>query len=205
MNYSEIKSLALNYADRADDIDVESAFNNMLRIVEAKINRVLQIRGQSKRAYIHTEKDRSIYCLPPDFAGMRTITVKVNSTDSHGTVGTYATPEMFSLLVAANTETFTYTIFGNNVQINPTYDAQYLELLYYSRIVPLTTTDPENFVSKSYPDAYIFGVLVEINSFVKDFESASAWDGRFKQVLDEMDIESEKDHWSSPSLQIKVA
>lgn len=205
MNYSDIKSLALNYADRLDDAEVTSSFDSMLRLVEAKINRVLQVRGQTKRAYIQTEADKDIYALPPDFAGMRTLTIKVNQTDSNGTIATYRTPEMFSLLVSANAEEFMYTIFGNNIQISPKYDSQYLEMLYYSRVIPLSATATQNFISDSYPDAYIFGALVEINSFVKDFESASAWDGRFKQVLDEMDFESSKDQWSSPSLQIKVA
>lgn len=205
MNYSEIKSLALNYADRADDVEVAASFDNMLRLVEAKINRVLQVRGQTKRAYILTAADTAIYKVPPDFAGVRTLTIKNEQTDVTGIVGEYVTPEMFNLLVAGNAEKFIYTIFGNNIQISPVYDAKYLEILYYARVIPLSTTETQNFIGDSYPDAYIFGLLVEINSFVKDFEAASAWDVRFRQVLDEMDLESSKDQWSSPSLQIKVA
>jgi hypothetical protein len=202
MNYSEIKALALNYADRADDTEVVASFDNMLKIVEAKLNRVLQVKGQTKRAYIATEAGKAIYTLPPDFAGMRTITVKANITDNSGTIGQYRTPEMFSAEISG--ETFIYTMFGDVLQVNPTYDAQYFEILYYSKVTPLNSGIMQNFIGDSYPDAYIFGLLVEISAFVKDFESATAWDSRFRQVLDEMDFESSQDQWSSPSLQVRV-
>lgn len=205
MNYSTIKSTVLSYADRADDTEVVAAFDSFLAIVESKLNRVLQTRGLTKKAYIPTVEDKTIYALPPDFSGVRILTVKNSVSDSAGTVVGYRTPEVFNASISGNTETLIYTLYGNNLQVYPAQTDKYLELIYYARITPLNSVDNQNVLSDIYPDAYIFGLLVEVNSFVKDFESASAWNDRYERVIGEMDFESDKDQWSSPSLQIKVA
>ena len=50
----------------------------------------------------------------------------------------------------------------------------------------------------------IFGLLVEINAFVKDASTAAAWDQRFKEALAEIKEDDQISRWSGPPLVIRT-
>lgn len=204
MNYTDIVNTALLYADRGDDDEVTSKVDSFLRIVEARINRVLQTRNQSKRAYLLTSSTADYYSLPSDFAGLRNIILKTEVNSISGTPMEYMTPEYLNAYIEAGNTGAYYTIISNSIQIPPVDDNQVLEVIYYQKIVPLTSTASENWLSSYSPDTYIQGLLVEISSFVKDADSAALWESRFKGSLDEISLEDAIDRWSGPPLSVRL-
>jgi hypothetical protein len=204
LTYDEIKATALDYADRADDTDVVNRLDAFLRVVEARVNRVLQTGRQSKRSHIYTNSGHSFYALPDDFAGMRSIVLKTTTSDNSGIILDYVVPEVMNTHINQNRSNGVYTIIGCSLQVWPVTDNYVLEIVYYQQLVPLSSTVPENWLTRMSPDAYIQGLLVEINSFVRDQEAALLWDGRFKQTLVDMQYEDDIDRWSGPAPAVRL-
>lgn len=202
MNYTDIINTALSYSDRADSDEIQANMDNFLRIVEAKVDRKLQTRNQSKRVQIVMSEGTEYYALPSDFAGLRAIYTVVESERKNFE---YVTPEKMNVHITNNLSEYVYTIMGNSLQVQPVSDDTILQIMYYQRIIPLTATADTNWLSTYAPDAYIFGTLCEINYFAKDAQTAGIWEARFNLVLDDIDLEDAKDRWSGPPPVIRTS
>jgi hypothetical protein len=202
MNYTDIINTSLSYSDRANSDEIQANMDNFLRIVEAKVNRKLQTRNQSKRAQIVLTADTEYYALPSDFAGLRSIFTVVETERKNFD---YVTPEKMNVHITNNLNEYVYTIMGNSLQIHPTFDDTILQIMYYQRVTPLTATNDTNWLSNYAPDAYIFGTLCEINYFVKDVQTAGIWETRFNLIIDDIDLEDAKDRWSGPPPVIRTS
>jgi len=79
-----------------------------------------------------------------------------------------------------------------------------MEIVYYQTVPNLNATDTDNWLSFAAPDAYIFGILVEISAFVKDATTSSLWDNRFLQVMNQISDDDKNDRWSGGTLQVRL-
>jgi hypothetical protein len=203
MNYSEISSLALSYADR-NDSEVTSRIDLFLKIVETRINRELKTKDMSARAEITTVLDQEYYSLPADFAGLRDIEIKETSGAVLRCSMRFMSPEQIDGIAGRNLGGYYYTIVGNELQIMPTQEAgKIIEITYYQKLTPLTSTATTNWLSDDNPDVYIFGLLVEISSFVKDPPTKAIWDERFREALSIIQSDDDKVRWSGTPMQIR--
>ena len=202
MNYSEIRDMVISYSDR-EDAEVQDRIDRFMRITEARVNRLLKIGTMSVRAKIVLLEGQDYYTLPPDFSGMRAVKM---ITESGGEATLHLlTPELSVSIGNADGITGVYyTIIGQQLKITPTQSLSSLEITYYQKIPPLTESEPNNWLATTSPDVYIFGVLVEINSFVKDAEAASLWDGRFSQSIKDMEYSDSVTRWSGTPMQIRI-
>lgn len=203
MNRKELFDAVLSYADRSDSTVTAAAIKVFYKIVESRINRVLRIRQQSARATIQTRIGKFVYGLPPDFAGMRDI--KLYNDDASKSYSLMpVTPEYMNALQSADARALYYTILNKTIEVHPQTAGYTLEILYYQRVDALEIDEDTNWVSDGYPDVYIFGLLVEVSSFVKDANAAQLWDARFKEAVDEIRNEDAVDRWSGPPLSMQA-
>jgi len=200
MQYTEIKSAALGYADRkdAETIDMMDTF---LRIVEARINRKLNTQKMTARATLNTVVDQEYYGLPNDFTGLRDI--QLNSDDKVSTMA-YLNPEQMNDMSGYTTpHSIYYTIINQQLQIYPTQENSEIEIVYYQNVPQLDDSNTTNWLSEFNPDCYIFGLLVEISSFVKDAQSMMAWEQRFISSVNDIELEDDASRWSGSMLLIR--
>ena len=205
MDYTEIVDLALSYSDRQDE-EVTSRIDKFIKIMESRANRKLRTFDMSIRAELAMIPDQLYYGLPPDFGGLRDIEI-VGTTGSSRKTLSYASPEQLNQLQnrGGHTNKIWYTLIAKQVQIWPAQDDdKTLEIIYYQRLENLSSTNPENWLSEINPDAYIFGILVEISSFTKDKETALMWDVRFLGALAEITEEDASDRWSGTALEMRL-
>jgi hypothetical protein len=201
MNYSEIVNLALGYADR-QDTEVTSRIDLFIKVTEARINRVLMTLDMSSRAKTPMDSTTEYYPLPTNYSVMRSIKV-IDETNSASRVTLLqVNPEqMANLINNGDTQLPCYTIISGNIHVQPFYDSTHsLEIDYFQTLPPLSSTTTTNWLSESNPDTYVFGILVEINSFIKDAESSTLWDNRFQQAMNEITLNDAKSTWSGTSL-----
>jgi len=78
-----------------------------------------------------------------------------------------------------------------------------IEIVYYQKLVPLTSLATTNWLSASHPDVYTFGLLVEISSFVKDAEAKALWDARFMDAVAAIQTDDDRIRWSGTPLTIR--
>jgi len=203
MNYTEIKALALSYADR-EDAEVSDRLDDFISIVESRINRVLGVRKMVTRSQTTTIKDQEYYGLPADFSGIRDIEMfDILAPKSRSTLK-YLSPEQMNSIADLSTDFVYYTIIADQFQISPTQDGKILEIVYYQNLPPLTDVSPENWLTFYAPDAYVFGILTEINAFVKDKETANLWDTRFKETIDNLSNKDDTERWSGTAMQTRI-
>lgn len=207
MNYTEIVETALSYSDRSDK-EVTDRMDNFLRIVEARINRNLKTMDMAVRTLLSTTEGTEFYTLPSDFSGLRDIELRESASSRTRNTLQYLSPEQMNQRSSASDvgrNAVYYTLVANQIQIMPPQEAgKIMEIVYYRRVIPLTESEQENWVSIINPDVYIFGLLVEISSFVKDKEAAALWDSRFTTMLEEVKVEDGDSRWSGTSLTVRV-
>lgn len=206
MNYTEIVDLALAYSDR-EDAEVVNNMDNFLRVVESRINRVLSVQKMAIRTVLTTSGDREYYSLPLDFQGLRDIEIR----DSVGSIGghtlKYLSPEQMNGRASQSGDggsQIYYTIIADQLQVIPMQDNKILEIVYYRNVPPLGPSTVTNWVSLYNSDLYLFGLMVEISSFIKNSESAKLWEYRFKETLSEIDIDDSLTRWSGTPLEVRV-
>ena len=196
--------MALNFADREYHTKIIDRMDNFLRMVESRINRKIKQEGLTARATITTVADQEYYGLPADFSSLIDIEIKESVIATVRQTLIYRTPAKLNdyANVAETNDAVYYTLINNQLQIIQPQDGRTIEIVYHMKVPELTSVDDENDVSINDPDCYIAGLLVEINSFVKDANAASIWDTRFKEILGEMDFNDFKRKYNGAQLEI---
>ena len=219
MDYNTIISIALGYADRSNT-KVVSMVDNFIQVVEARINRKLMTQKMSATLRMPIVTGQYSYALPSDFLADRAIRIMQLEQPSQGKTLTMVNPEQMTNAMSVSAgylaqnnlqPEYVYNIAANSINIWPiptndiitpiTYE---LEILYYKRLTNLSATNSMNWLSLDNPDCYIFGLLVEINSFVKDPQAATMWNGRFEAALDEITNLDDISTYSGTPLTTKV-
>jgi hypothetical protein len=210
MTYDEIVNISLSYADRTDTA-VTSRIDLFMRVVESRINRLLVIEDMSVR-YVFPEPNpaNGRYDLPVDFSAIQDIAI-VGLTDAtdRKTLSLVNPEQMNTATSNVNIDSSLkhfYQILGSQLIIQPPVvdGTDCLEIVYYGNIIPLDATVGSNWISTNHPDLYINGILTEINAFVKDAEASVMWDGRFKQVIGELDEADKVLVYSGTPLQTRI-
>lgn len=204
MNYSQVVFLALAYADRTD-AEVSNRIDNFIQITESRINRLIKTMDMSVRTSTVTIAGQEYYPLPVDYEGMRDIELKSTVTSLDKKTLHYLNPEQLNGMTSAKAgRDVYYTIVAGQIQIAPPSEgSETLELIYYRKVPALSNLAPENWLSVANPDVYVFGVLVEISSFLKDGPAVQLWDGRFKEALAEIQLNDTSRRWAGTSLQTR--
>ena len=207
MNYDEIVAAALAYADRASDIEVKANMDVFLRAVENRLNNLLTVQKMSTRTQLTMVADKEYYGLPSDFQALRDIEIHpVGDSPVRNTLQ-YLNPEQMNnwstLTAEGQQDRIYYTIIADQLHIVPPQDNVVLEIVYFRNVPQLTPTADTNWVSANQYNLYIFGLEVEINSFLKDKEAAAMWDSRFNGEVGALKLTDSIDRWSGSPLQIR--
>lgn len=206
MNYSTIIDTALKMADRQDQ-QLSDLMPVFIVMVENRLNNLMTIEQSSKRMIYPSNPADGRYTLPTDFKKAININKYPAADPSAVTTLQRVSPEQMQNYIGNDSvvNRAFYCIVGNQLTIYPFLAADFnLELIYDSRLVPLSTFFTTNWLSDNNPNAYIFGLLVEINSYVKDATAASLWDARFESTVDEINSFDDQLKVSGTSLQIRL-
>lgn len=203
MDYNEINTLAYGYIDRTDT-ETLARYDDFLRIVESKVNRVLKTGKMTERATMSTVVDQEYYALPVDYRSMRDL--QINGTSQQGlsqvVTSQYRTPaQMNEFKNRPNIAQFDgsyYSIIVDQLHIQPTLAVnQTIEMVYYKKVNALSATVLTNWLGDEHPDCYVFGVATEITAFNKDYEASNLWNSRFYESIGEIKTEDSDNRWGS--------
>ena len=215
MNRAEIIKAAQAYTDRYDDEMVET-LPAFFDVVESKVNTALKTGEQSVRAQIHLSDGQEYYGLPDDFGGFRDVElVKKGSANLSvadavsgfgGKTLTYASPEYMNQLERRQDgwHQAYYTVIANQIQIAPPAHGDVLEVVYFQKVPSLKGDGDSNWLSEKHPDAYIFGICMEIATFAKDGMAYDGYSTRFRESVSDIIFDDQVTRWSGPSLQTQV-
>lgn len=167
--------------NRSDPTDAQ--VNRWIGLAEARMNRVLRVRGQTQRdtATISAE----FAAVPSDFQGARSMRL----ADSPYTLLQFVNPEQMAALkstLTAGTISH-YALVDGELEFYPIPTADTDVVLTYLQKVPaLTSSATTNWLLADHPDCYFRGVLTEAWVWLQDFDKANANKSLFDQAMGEI-------------------
>ena len=194
--YSEIKSTIADYLNRADLTAVLPSF---VTLAEAKFNRELRTRDMLTR--VQTTSDDEYVSLPTDF--LQHYSLELDAASAQPPMD-YIGPQEAKVLKAQNrtaSTTYYYTVIDSAFEIVPTPNADLdLDLVYYAKIPALSDSNTTNWLLTKSPDLYLYSALLEAAPYLKDDDRVQLWAAARQQVMDAMNLESERAMRSSIQL-----
>lgn len=189
-----------NYQDLQDDVaewlnrpDLESQIKTFIRLAEAAISRQLRTRHMINRARV-VVTDRYIK-LPDDWRKALNIQRVADNFPFE-----YLSPAEMDKMryyfsensAAAPSQATYYSLFGKSLELlpSPSDDSPLeVEMLYYSRVRPLSDENPINWLLSEHPDIYLYGSLIHSAPLLQEDERVAVWKGLYEQAVAEANIE----------------
>jgi hypothetical protein len=98
-----------------------------------------------------------------------------------------------------------YAITDGQIEVFPTPDSDYtLEIVYYSKILPLDEEITSNWILQYYPDAYLYGALVHTAPYLGEDVRAQVWSALFEKTVAEINRDSDKAKFSGSGHRMKI-
>jgi hypothetical protein len=197
--FAELKTATANWLDRSDLTDRIPEF---ISLAEARFNRILRIRDmETVSTAISTSAGTREYSLPTGFVQMKEFHL---STDPLTPLA-YITPEMMTRIWAGSGrgKPEVFTIIADNVRLGPNPDAVYTtSMLYYKKFTALSDSATTNDMLTNNPDVYLYGTLLEAEPFIMNDERVQLWATAFKQAIDDIQFQDNKDRHSGSELRV---
>jgi len=197
--FAELKTAAANWLDRSDLTDRIPEF---ISLAEARFNRVLRVRDmEAVSTAISTSAGTREYDLPTRFVQMK----EFHLTTDPLTPLAYITPEMMTRMQAgsAKSKPQVFTIIADKVRLGPNPDAVYTtSMLYYQAFAALSDSATTNDMLTNNPDVYLYGTLLEAEPFIMNDERVQLWAIAFKQAIDDIQNQDNKDRHSGSQLRV---
>jgi hypothetical protein len=75
--------------------------------------------------------------------------------------------------------------------LGPSPDSAYsVEIIYYSRIQPLDSSNQENLITREAPQALLFGTLLQTQGYLKSPDKLQIWQGMYEKAMNALKAEN---------------
>lgn len=191
-SYDGLKATIADFLNRSD---LTAVIPDFIRLAEAQMTRRFAGRQRQglavphrliQRADAQIDQDTEYFAAPADFHGPIDFVLQ-------------GAPEIvLDYLDAANLQQQKradrvrgaprwYTIVGGELQLYPVADRDYTgELTYVARVPTLSAGNPRNWILTDYPDAYLYGALVQSAPYLRDDARTTTWGALFTAALDDI-------------------
>ena len=189
-NYADLKTSVANYLGRSD---LTSQIPDFITLAELRLSRDIRTRRMLKTATATTTAGDATVGLPADFLAIRDVHIQ----GSPRTLVSYLSPSAFSSNARADDTGLPvfYTLRSNEFELAPKPDAVYtLQMLYYFRPTALSDSNTSNEFMANYPDALLYGALLEAEPYLMNDARLQVWANLYNQSvarINESDEDSE--------------
>lgn len=191
-SYADLVALVADYMNR-DDLTQIPAF---ISIIEAELNRRLRTVNQETRTIwvIGAES----YDLPSGFRKMRKIHIEGQPDRPLDEISPTGASVRFNGDAGIPRA---YWTEGRTMMLAPPPAADTtFRVVYLTRIVPLTSQTPLNWVLEEHPDIYVWGALREAAAFIRDPDGISFAGDRFSTAVEQLRLSTANDRWGGGPL-----
>ena len=198
--YAELQAAIASWLNRDD---LASTIPNFIDMVEADMSRTIRHWRMEKRSIADLTTQYS--ALPSDFYEPIRLSITSGTTYSLELVG-----QADLLRLRQNTDNVTgrpqyYAMTDGSIEVFPTPDDTYtLEMVYFSKIIPLTDANTSNWVLTYYPDAYLYGSLIHSAPFLGDDNRLSVWAALYDNAINAINADSDKAKFGGSGHRMKI-
>jgi hypothetical protein len=187
-DYTTLQAAVVEWLARDQDATLIARIPTFIQLAEAKFSRQLFVRQMEARSTTVTDTsddEPEFLSLPSDFQSMRRM--RLSSVTGKPSLefksGTQMDEYRFQTSNVTGQPRY-FTIFGDEIELAPTPDAEYtIEMVYRKNIPALASNDP-NWLLTLAPDLYLYGALLESAPYIKDDGRIQTWGLGFTTALD---------------------
>ena len=190
VDYASLQIAVTEYLARDQDTTLIARIPTFIQLAEAKFNRQLFVRQMESRATALTDVTSSepeFISLPADFQSMRRIRLSSVTRKPHlEFMSGIQLDEYRSSIANVPGHPRYFTIFGDEIEVAPTPDADYtIEMVYRQNIPPLAE-NATNWLLALAPDLYLYGALLESAPYIKEDSRIQTWGLGFSTALSDL-------------------
>ena len=98
-----------------------------------------------------------------------------------------------------------YAMTDGSIEVFPTPDSTYtLEMVYYSKIVPLSADNASNWLLEYFPDAYLYGALMHSAPFLGEDNRLAVWSTLYGNAINAINADSDKAKFGGSGHRMKI-
>lgn len=199
-NYSDLQASIAGYLGRSD---LTTEIPDFIRFAELRLGRELRTRQMLNSATAPTIANDAKVALPTDFLEIRDLFIQGNPRRPLS----YMSPSAFSREAKADVIGLPvfYTLLASEFQFAPVPDAIYtLEVLYYAKPTFLSTANVSNVFLANYPDALLYGSLIEAEPYLINDARSQLWSTLYDRAIKNITEANESSEFSGIPLQMKI-
>ena len=199
-NYSDLQASIAGYLGRSD---LTTQIPDFIRFAEIRLGRELRTRLMLNSATAPTIANDAKVALPTDFLEIRDLFIQGNPRRPLS----YMSPSAFSREAKADVIGLPvfYTLLASEFQFAPVPDAIYtLEVLNYAKPTFLSTANTSNVFLANYPDALLYGSLIEAEPYLINDARSQLWSTLYDRAIKNITEANESSEFAGVPLQMKV-
>jgi len=198
--YAELQTVIADFLDRDDQTERIKTF---IDLAEANMGRLLRHWRMERRSTAVLDTQYS--ALPDDFVEPIRLMTTGSNPRRIELVGQGQLQELRENNNDKSGQPEVYAITDGTIEVFPKPDASYtLEMVYYSSINALTTSNTSNWVLQYHPDAYLYGALVHSAPFLGEDARMGTWAALFQSAIDAINIDNDKAKSGGSGRRIKI-
>jgi hypothetical protein len=198
--YSDLQTSVANYLGRSD---LTAVIPDFILFAEIRLARELRTRQMLEIATVATTGGDATIALPTDFLEIRDVFVQGNPRMPV----TYLSPSAFTRNARADESGLPvfYTILESEILLAPKPDTVYtVEVLYYGKPVVLSNANPSNVFLVNYPDALLYGSLLEAEPYLINDARSQTWGALFDRAIKNIQDSDQNSEYSGVPLQMRL-
>ena len=198
--YAELQTVIADFLDRDDQTERIKTF---IDLAEANMGRLLRHWRMERRSTAVLDTQYS--ALPTDFVEPIRLMTTGSNPRRIELVGQGQLMELRENNNDKSGQPEVYAITDGTIEVFPKPDGQYtLEMVYYSSIDALTTSNTSNWVLQYHPDAYLYGALIHSAPFLGEDARMGTWAALFQSAIDAINMDNDKAKSGGSGRRIKI-
>jgi len=189
-DYASLQTAVTEYLAREQDTTLIARIPTFIQLAEAKFNRQLFVRQMETRSTTTVDTgstEPEFISLPSDFQSMRRI--RLSGVAGKPTLE-FKSPAgldeyRFSIDNIVEQPLF-FTIFGDEIELAPTPNDDFVIEMVYRRNVPPLATNDTNWLLTMAPDLYLYAALLESAPYIKEDGRIQTWALGFSSALNDL-------------------
>jgi hypothetical protein len=175
--YSELQDAVANWLDR-DDLDAR--IPEFISLAEARMGR--ELRKLVTVSSLTIDAGEQVTPLPDDVAELRSVRHNNAEYKAHLTITTPYGLDQYRELGSG--VPVACAVINNNLLLNVEPASSYdMEIIYFTELTPLSSTNTTNDELAAAPDLYLFGALCEAAPFLEHDARVPLWEAKYQAAL----------------------
>ena len=198
--YTELKSAVADWLLRDDLTAVLPSF---ISLAEAGLNRQARHWRMEKRSTATLDSQYS--ALPADFLQPIRLSLTSGTTFELELASQADIVDMRSLAANNTGRPRYYALTAGEIEVFPTPGDNYtLEMAYVARVPALSDSNADNWLLTYYPDAYLYGTLLQAAPYLKDDERVGLWKSLYDGAVAGIIADGERAKFGGSGLRVKI-